>query len=632
MVKNVGQVAGLWIGNSNPQNTKLIWYDTGNSIHKIYDVSTGTWIPVSMNPIVRKTYSELQSLAANNSISQGTFYLITNLGYLALAITTTKIQYTDSNNNVIIDDLISHKTYCVTSENLLIEDMGGVWDVSTNTLKFNFSDTDINAVSSEISENDFVLGTKKRSGVSSFSKYTLKSLVSRVSRNAISWNKGFYLDFFRTLQSYYNQNGGVVRYETYANAIQQITQALTTIQNNFNNLNIWTKTVSSPFTPASTPTDMAVGDTLKNMLQKVQGWINKFKYAKGIVLSSDYQVGDGTAPAAGNTVEEAIGNLQKEVSGLPEDWVPSSDASNPTMQPGDSFPTALSKVQRWFNLFWNITASVFSSKAISRNGNVPVFQFSVSGSAGQQSGQFHITSPDSTTTLSYGGIQASYNDDEYIAFSQGQSRVTTFVPNTMEYNPSNYWTNGESGNVIIDSYTLKVKTPVLPLFQGQTGQNVSFRDLYAIYAESLLSNVRASKMLMINSANYDINEGGTQTYQILNNTPEHIMIYKATTENNEPGMYINLQIQSLRLGQLIGITFVSIVPDAPSSSVNLVSNGNGNGICVPIVNGNLVFNTGATSMTFNNNIEYRFIAIDAYSLGYTGSGLVLWCLNSRGNV
>ena len=31
--KNLGQVAGLWIGNSAPENTSLIWYDnTGKRV------------------------------------------------------------------------------------------------------------------------------------------------------------------------------------------------------------------------------------------------------------------------------------------------------------------------------------------------------------------------------------------------------------------------------------------------------------------------------------------------------------------------------------------------------------------------------------------------------------------------
>ena len=181
MTKNIGQVSGLWIGNTPPENNKLIWFDTGNNLHKSYDFAMGVWIPMTMNPIVSKTYSELQNLAAHNSISQGTFYLITNLGYLALAITSTKIQYTDNNNNVIIDDLISNKTYCVTSENLLIEDKTGVWDVSTNTLKFNFEETNISNEASDITKNDYVLGTKVRNGVKHLSKYKISSLLSTVA-------------------------------------------------------------------------------------------------------------------------------------------------------------------------------------------------------------------------------------------------------------------------------------------------------------------------------------------------------------------------------------------------------------------------------------------------------------------
>ena len=47
--KNVGQVAGIWIGNVAPENTNIIWFDTNTSErrHKVYDFVSAIFIEFS---------------------------------------------------------------------------------------------------------------------------------------------------------------------------------------------------------------------------------------------------------------------------------------------------------------------------------------------------------------------------------------------------------------------------------------------------------------------------------------------------------------------------------------------------------------------------------------------------------
>ena len=155
--KNLGQVSGLWIGTSAPSNTSLIWYDSTPAIrcHKVYSSSLSAWVVLDQSSISSITYTELRNLARGTGLTQGSWYKITDQGnILALAITTTKVQYVDVNNNFVIDDLAASATYAVTSSNLLIDDISGVWDADNNLLKFSFTET----AHDGNTDNDFVFG------------------------------------------------------------------------------------------------------------------------------------------------------------------------------------------------------------------------------------------------------------------------------------------------------------------------------------------------------------------------------------------------------------------------------------------------------------------------------------------
>lgn len=326
--KNLGQVAGLWIGNSAPENTSLIWYDNTPAIrtHKVYDFALGTWVVLDKNTISAITYSELRNLARNTGLTQGSWYKVTDQGnILALAITTTKIQYVDINNNFVIDDLASNATYVVTSSNLLIDDIQGVWNANDKKLMFSFADT----VQDDNTADDYIFGKKRRNNVWSLAKYKLSSFVSSVTGNSITWNKGFFFNFRKNLQDNINVSGGVVgkdAYDTDKAALQQnIDNVAASNQVILNSAKNYTdgKVAASeiygkalPSTPTSgTAIDIASGDTLSSIVTKIQRWINQFKTATGIKVGRSFSPSSTRASINNNdTVQSALEKTQKAIN------------------------------------------------------------------------------------------------------------------------------------------------------------------------------------------------------------------------------------------------------------------------------------------------------------------------------
>jgi len=188
--KNLGQVAGVFIGTTPPENVTLIWYDNtpNQMLHKVYDVNLAQWVVLDKNTISSITYSELVNLATTVGLSIGAWFKITDRGNsLALAITSTKVQYDDVLGNILIDDLGTNVQYHVTSSNLSIDDVIGVFDVVNKKLVFQF-----NEQTPDYTADDYILGKVKRNNVWSLAKYKLSSFLSKVTGNSITWNGGFF--------------------------------------------------------------------------------------------------------------------------------------------------------------------------------------------------------------------------------------------------------------------------------------------------------------------------------------------------------------------------------------------------------------------------------------------------------
>ena len=365
--QNLGQVSGLWIGTSAPTNTTLIWYDSTPAIrcHKVYSVTTAAWVVLDQNVISAITYSELKNLAQNTGLTQGSWYKITDQGnILALAITSTKVQYVDVNNNFVIDDLAASATYIVTSSNLLIDDISGVWDATNKRLKFSFAET----AHDGNTDNDFVFGKKQRGGVWSLAKYKLSALISAVTGNSITWNKGIFFNFNAALNNKTDVAGGVVGKNTYdsekATMNQNIAnvaasnQAILNTAKNYTDSKvvpseIYSKTLPSAPT-SGTAIDIAQGDTLSGIITKIHRWIAQFKVATGIKVSQSFAP-TSTVQAINNndTVDSALRKVQKHLNDIPivktgediksgtQDW---ESHENPVFNYKDNVFVTLSKI------------------------------------------------------------------------------------------------------------------------------------------------------------------------------------------------------------------------------------------------------------------------------------------------
>lgn len=333
--KNLGQVSGLYIGSTPPSNVTLIWYDDTPAVrrHKVYDVATSQWIVLEKSIITSITYSELTTKAQNTGLSVGEYFMITDkANALALAITRTKVQYTDLQGNILVDDLGTSISYHVTSTNLLIDDVAGVFDETNSTLVFSFNET-------TPTEDDYILAKGQRqSGDSSiwqFLKFKISKFISSVTGNSLKWNGGLYVNVRKEIEDMADQPTGFVSMQTYEQDMGKLQQSVENVgktnQEIVENVNqsITNATTASqiyskqlPTAPTSaTATDIVKGDTLTTIVNKIQRWITQFKVATGIKVSSDFAANGNDLNINNNdTVDSALrkvqGNMENYRKGL----------------------------------------------------------------------------------------------------------------------------------------------------------------------------------------------------------------------------------------------------------------------------------------------------------------------------
>lgn len=328
--KNLGQVAGVFIGTTPPENVTLIWYDNtpNQMLHKVYDVNLAQWVVLDKNTISSITYSELVNLATTVGLSIGAWFKITDRGNsLALAITSTKVQYDDVLGNILIDDLGTNVQYHVTSSNLSIDDVIGVFDVVNKKLVFQF-----NEQTPDYTADDYILGKVKRNNVWSLAKYKLSSFLSKVTGNSITWNGGFFFNFNNAIHNILDQSGGVVAKDTYDIDLQNLNAAInnvgeenqtiienaqTALEQATTDTAIYNKKVPTDLVTGGEPLDVVKNDTLHTAISKIQRWINRFKYATGIKISDNF----APSQTAGNinnndTVDSAFRKVQKYMNDI----------------------------------------------------------------------------------------------------------------------------------------------------------------------------------------------------------------------------------------------------------------------------------------------------------------------------
>lgn len=329
--KNLGQVAGLFIGTTPPENTSLIWYDSTPSMqcHKVYSVTLGQWVVLDDNTILAVEYSVLRNRAQDPGLSVGQWFKITDKdNALALAITSTKVQYVDSTGNILIDDLSASIQYHVTHQNLLIDDVHGVFDTVNKRLVFEFSE--VSAVN--FLGDDFVLAERKVNNVWSLFKIKFSKLLSTISGNAITWDNGFYLNFTQRFTNMLDVTGGAVSKATFESTIASIRTDLTNVSNNQQSMAeqaaaaidaavtddmIFDKRLPEDPDVSTGPGNIIEGDTLQMIVNKVQRWFNSLKWATGVGLSNDYAEATENFNVNNNdSVETAIAKLAGHVRAL----------------------------------------------------------------------------------------------------------------------------------------------------------------------------------------------------------------------------------------------------------------------------------------------------------------------------
>lgn len=381
--KNLGQVAGVHIGSTPPDNVILIWYDNTPSQqrHKVYDPTLKQWVVLDQTTISAITYSELVNMAKNTGLSVGEWFQITDRSNaLALAITSTKVQYSDALGNILIDDLGTNIQYHVTSSNLSIDDVIGVFDEVNKKLVFQF-----NEVVPDMTADDYVLGKIQRNNVWSLAKYRLSSFLSKVTGNSISWNGGFFFNFTAAIKGILDKKGGVVAKDTYDSDMQTLNTSIQNVGKENQNIiknaqdaldkavapDQFYATKSPALETGGEPTDAAKGDALLTILSKFQRYIIRFKYATGIRVSTDFT--DAVNPEYVNnndTVDSALRKMQYWLkhagtgSKLSPDWAPKDYAGSIVdVEGGDSLDEAFAKAIGKLNQIGDISNGLVQSKA-----------------------------------------------------------------------------------------------------------------------------------------------------------------------------------------------------------------------------------------------------------------------------
>ena len=300
--KNLGQIAAIWISSNAPENQRLVWYDTSERVHKVYEVATGEWVALNPQIVTNSTISDLRNIAQQSGLSVGKYFFLTDVGTLAVAITTTKIWYVDSFNNYVVNDLAASIQIYINSDNLLLDGSTGVWNNATGKLVFSF--TTISSSYNIQPDNDYIVMRRKNDSNWSWIKTKLSNFISAVSGNSISWNRGFYFNFATAINNIKNKTGGIVGYEQYntdKNAIntsinnvsqgnqQILSTAKSYTDDKTSESALLDKQIGRPRTIYSNPPDVpGTGTTIDNIINIIFSWISALQNSNKIKVGSGF--------------------------------------------------------------------------------------------------------------------------------------------------------------------------------------------------------------------------------------------------------------------------------------------------------------------------------------------------------
>lgn len=338
---DVGTVAGISISTVPPSNQAIIWYDTTDGLHKSYDKSVGEWVPMSQAIVSQiSDFSDLVNKAnLPGGLPIGAFYNVVKRdtdsawNTLVWVVGSTRIQYVDKLNNIIVEDLAGQGSVIqyVASTNYLFDGVVVTFDAETSKLDIQFQQ-----ITDAPTADEIMYGYRLINDNPTLVKRTLSSIVSKSAKNSLSFVNGLYFSFQSAMSGIIvteqESDTKVVGYKQYLadytainKTFEDAKKIIQDWQDNSQSLIYSSRLVEvNPVTATvSSPQDLTVSDDIKTAFNKIQGWYNRLKLATGASLSSAYAPNPNTKgimPAAGDIVEKAIALLHQAILDIDSEY------------------------------------------------------------------------------------------------------------------------------------------------------------------------------------------------------------------------------------------------------------------------------------------------------------------------
>ena len=331
---DIGTIAGISIGATAPSNQAIIWYDTTDGLHKSYNQSLGEWVPMSQAIVAEiADFNDLINKAnLPGGLPIGAFYHVVkrdsdaNWNTMVWVVGSTRVQYVDKQNNIIVEDLAGQgtTTQYVASTNYFFDNVVATFDAATSKLNFQFQ-----SVTDNPAMTDVLYGMRMVGENATLVKRTIQSLISKSPKNSLAFVDGLYFNFSAAMKgvivSEQTDDTNVIGYKQYTADYAAINKVFKDVQdivrdwqNNSREMIFTSKLIEvNPVTATvAAPQDLTPNDDITAAFNKIQGWYNRLKLATGASLSSAYAPNPNTKgimPAAGDIVEKAIALLHQAI-------------------------------------------------------------------------------------------------------------------------------------------------------------------------------------------------------------------------------------------------------------------------------------------------------------------------------
>lgn len=384
---DIGTIAGISIGATAPSNQAIIWYDTTDGLHKSYNQSLGEWVPMSQAIVAEiADFNDLINKAnLPGGLPIGAFYHVVkrdsdaNWNTMVWVVGSTRVQYVDKQNNIIVEDLAGQgtTTQYVASTNYFFDNVVATFDAATSKLNFQFQ-----SVTDNPAMTDVLYGMRMVGENATLVKRTIQSLISKSPKNSLAFVDGLYFNFSAAMKgvivSEQTDDTTVIGYKQYTadyaamdKVFKDVQDIVRDWQNNSREMIFTSKLIEvNPVTATvAAPQDLTPNDDITAAFNKIQGWYNRLKLATGASLSSAYAPNPNTKgimPAAGDIVEKAIALLHQAILDIDSEYGESKNIKIGGQQ--TDFPDidymgfidVEGSVRDAFKLLWNDLAQIIT--------------------------------------------------------------------------------------------------------------------------------------------------------------------------------------------------------------------------------------------------------------------------------